>query len=471
MAPRAAPGDSASSMNRAMSSSRKVSVSLACVPIVSDQSRCWRPLDHETLDDEPVGRLEQEDVLHPALVEERPDRAEDLLEVLARAALVDPHRGRSSAGTPASGGPSVRPPDERPDVPGRVSPMAAPSTASAGTRESTRTSTGLVGRCERRGDRTAASSPAPSAAASCARDAASLTISAVLARTDAPSVSSAIRASSQGVSAGPPMPAAAASAIGLLDGVRGRRRRGGRPPPGPGRRRGSPPTEAEPEVRPRRSRRGRDVRHRRRRARARATARRTRAARPARRRRPGRRASRGTRASPGRRGSPSGRRTRRPSACGRAPRGPTRCRTSAGPARDAASAPRWTPPIPPVAKTRIPAACAAIIVAETVVAAQPPSASATARLGRAALRTDPAGAVASAWSAASSSPTRSRPAWIATVAGHRAAGADGRLGRARDLEVLRVRQAVADQRRLERDDRPALGEGGRRPRAGCRVGR
>jgi hypothetical protein len=46
------------------------------------------------------------------------------------------------------------------------------------------------------------------------------------------------------------------------------------------------------------------------------------------------------------------------------------------------SAPRWTPPIPPVAKTRIPAAAAAIIVAETVVAAQPPPASARERLGR-----------------------------------------------------------------------------------------
>jgi len=83
----------------------------------------------------------------------------------------------------------------------------------------------------------------------------------------------------------------------------------------------------------------------------------------------------------------------------------------------AASAPRWTPPIPPVAKTRIPAAWAAIIVAETVVAAQPPAARATARLGREAFLTDPGGAVANASKAASSSPTSSRPSWIATVAG------------------------------------------------------
>ena len=167
---------------------------------------------------------------------------------------------------------------------------------------------------------------------------------------------------------------------------------------------------------------------------SRPSARRTPAGRPARPRRPARRASRGTRAWPGRRGWPSGRRTRRPSASGRAPRGRTRCRTSAPVRR---SAPRCTPPIPPVAKTAIPAACAAIIVAETVVAAQPPSASAAARLGRAALRTDPAGAVASAWSAASSSPTSSRPAWIATVAGTAPAARTAASDARRDLEVLR----------------------------------
>ena len=38
---------------------------------------------------------------------------------------------------------------------------------------------------------------------------------------------------------------------------------------------------------------------------------------------------------------------------------------------------------------------------------------------------------------------------------------DRRLGRRRHLEVLRVRQAVADERRFERDDRPAVGQGGR----------
>jgi hypothetical protein len=84
---------------------------------------------------------------------------------------------------------------------------------------------------------------------------------------------------------------------------------------------------------------------------------------------------------------------------------------------EAPSAPRWTPPIPPVAKTSIPAAAAAIIVAETVVAAQPSAVSAAASVGRAAFRTDPAGAHASASSDASSRPTRSSPFRIATVAG------------------------------------------------------
>ena len=141
------------------------------------------------------------------------------------------------------------------------------------------------------------------------------------------------------------------------------------------------------------------------------------------------------------------------------------------PGASPARAPRWTPPIPPVAKTAIPAACAAIIVAETVVAAQPPSASAAARLGRAALRTEPAGAVASASSAASSSPTSSRPPWIATVAGTAPPVRTAASEAPGDLEVLRVRQAVADQRRFEGDDRPALRQRRRDLRVRRRGGR
>ena len=70
------------------------------------------------------------------------------------------------------------------------------------------------------------------------------------------------------------------------------------------------------------------------------------------------------------------------------------------------------------------------LVALTVVAAQPPDARAAARLGRAAFRTEPAGAVASASRSASARPTRMRPARIATVAGtapaDRAAASDAR---------------------------------------------
>ena len=73
-------------MNRAMSSSRKVRVSFVWVPIVSDQPPGVGAAGDQALDDEPVGRLDEEDLLHRTLVEERPDRAEDLLEVLARGA-------------------------------------------------------------------------------------------------------------------------------------------------------------------------------------------------------------------------------------------------------------------------------------------------------------------------------------------------------------------------------------------------
>ena len=82
----------ASSMNLAMSSSAKVIVSFSTWPIDSDQ-RARRGADaREGLDDEAVGRLDDEDVAHAALVEVGADRAKDLLEVLARASVVDPHR-------------------------------------------------------------------------------------------------------------------------------------------------------------------------------------------------------------------------------------------------------------------------------------------------------------------------------------------------------------------------------------------
>ena len=111
--------------------------------------------------------------------------------------------------------------------------------------------------------------------------------------------------------------------------------------------------------------------------------------------------------------------------------------------------------------TRIPAAWAAIIVAETVVAAHPPSARAAARLGRAALRTDPGGAVASASRAAVVQPDEHASGVDRDGRRDRAGRAHGGLRCRRDGQVLGVRQAVADQRRFEGDDRPALGERGR----------
>ena len=111
-----------------------------------------------------------------------------------------------------------------------------------------------------------------------------------------------------------------------------------------------------------------------------------------------------------------------------------------------------------MAKTRIPAACAAIIVAETVVAAQPPRASAAAEVRAGRLQDVPRSAVARASSSSSVKPDE-EPA-VADRDGRRngARLADRCFGRARDLEVVRIREAVADERGLERDDGAAVGE-------------
>ena len=80
-----------------------------------------------------------------------------------------------------------------------------------------------------------------------------------------------------------------------------------------------------------------------------------------------------------------------------------------------ASAPRCTPPIPPVAKTAIPARAAIAMVAATVVPAVPPCTISGARSRREALATPFARPSRS--SAASSSPAVSRPSSTAMVAG------------------------------------------------------
>ena len=126
-----------------------------------------------------------------------------------------------------------------------------------------------------------------------------------------------------------------------------------------------------------------------------------------------------------------------------------------GPA-EGSKAPAWTPPIPPVAKTRIPAAWAASIVAETVVAPQPPAVSAPASVGRATLRTP--GVVASASSAVVVEAHEDPAVADGDRRGHGAALADGGLRRRGHLHVLRVREAVADERGFEGHDGPAGGE-------------
>ena len=286
----------------------------------------------------------------------------------------------------------------------------------------------------------------------------------------APSVSAAIRARSHGVRAGPWIPAASASAIacstasaGRVEGHRGGRRHRGADE--------DPRAEPEPEVGRDQARRRRLVGHRDRRARRRSR----------RNRSPGTSAwpTATTGHAPGlevlegerqvedrlRPGAHDG--DRRPGELLEVRRD-----VEAGcPAAREPSAPWWTPPMPPVAKTRIPAASAAIIVAETVVAAQPSRASAAARFGRAALRTEPAGAVPSDSRSSGPRPDQHPPVADRDRRRDRAARADGRLGRPGDRDVLGIRQAVADERRLEGDDRPARGEGGARPRAPGRSGR
>ena len=117
--------------------------------------------------------------------------------------------------------------------------------------------------------------------------------------------------------------------------------------------------------------------------------------------------------------------------------------------------------MPPVAKTRIPAACAAIIVADTVVAAQPPRAIAALRLGRAAFITEPRSAVARACSAAVVEADEQASVVDRDRGGHGAGLAHRRLRRASRPRGCPGSQAVADQRGLERDDGAARGEGGR----------
>ena len=133
------------------------------------------------------------------------------------------------------------------------------------------------------------------------------------------------------------------------------------------------------------------------------------------------------------------------------------------------SPPRWTPPMPPVANTRMPARCAAIIVAETVVPAQPGRPSCADRFWRATLagftrlrqvlelgivQADQDGAVVHG-----------------DRGGHGPVGADGGLRAAGGIDVGGVRQAVGDEGRIRGRRRPGRPRARRRPRGRCEAGR
>ena len=117
------------------------------------------------------------------------------------------------------------------------------------------------------------------------------------------------------------------------------------------------------------------------------------------------------------------------------------------------SAPRCTPPMPPVAKISMPASPAINIVAATVVPAEPLRAATSARSRREAFTTPPL-----SWPSRSIS-SLERPT-LETAIDDRDRRRNGahfahrRLNGLRGLDVARVGHAMGDDRRFERDDRP-----------------
>ncbi len=109
--------------------------------------------------------------------------------------------------------------------------------------------------------------------------------------------------------------------------------------------------------------------------------------------------------------------------------------------------PRCTPPMPPVAKTSMPAWCAIHMVAATVVAPSNLRATAMGRSRRLTLRTF--AAVARCIISASSSPATSSPPNDARAGARlRAVVAHHGLHVPRQRQVLRIRQAMRDDRGL-----------------------
>jgi hypothetical protein len=120
-------------------------------------------------------------------------------------------------------------------------------------------------------------------------------------------------------------------------------------------------------------------------------------------------------------------------------------------------APRCTPPMPPVANTRMPASAAMIIVAATVVAPVWPAATASGRSRRLSLGTAGAGA-AQGFDLRAAQPGLQPPVHHGHRGRHRPMGAHLALHLQRGGHVLRIRHAVGNDGRFQRHDGAAGGQ-------------
>ena len=122
------------------------------------------------------------------------------------------------------------------------------------------------------------------------------------------------------------------------------------------------------------------------------------------------------------------------------------------------STPRCTPPMPPVAKTSMPAACASATEADTVVMPSAQRWAIATGTSRSATLDRPASTRSTS---AAVRPTRGRPSRTAVTAGTAPPGADGGLAAVEGLAVARGGQTEGgEDGRLQGDDRAALGQGG-----------
>jgi len=134
------------------------------------------------------------------------------------------------------------------------------------------------------------------------------------------------------------------------------------------------------------------------------------------------------------------------------------------------SAPRCTPPMPPVANTRMPAIAATIIVAATVVAPRPTTLPGAAPTGRAPLSrkgrsrrlalVTPRAGLADLLDLRRAQPRLQPPAHDGDGGRHGAGGAHLGFHRQGGLHVLRPGHAMADDGRFQRHHGGASGQGG-----------